>query len=56
MLNPDEVAATRKANLDLFFGLSSAAVEGIGKLAALNGRRSGTRRPTRLIWRRSHSR
>jgi phasin family protein len=36
MLNQDQVAATRKANLDLFFGLSSRAVEGIEKLAALN--------------------
>jgi hypothetical protein len=36
MLNQDQVVATRKANIDLLFGLSSSAVEGIEKLAALN--------------------
>ena len=36
MLNQDQIAATRQANLDLFFGLSSKAVEGVEKLAALN--------------------
>jgi len=36
MLNQDQVAAIRQANLELFFGLSSTAVEGVGKLAALN--------------------
>ncbi|MPW22795.1 phasin family protein [Paraburkholderia sp. CNPSo 3157] len=36
MLTPEQVAATRKANLDLLFELSNKAVEGVGKLAALN--------------------
>ncbi|SDI34492.1 phasin family protein [Paraburkholderia steynii] len=36
MLNQDQIATTRQANLDLFFGLSSKAVEGVEKLAALN--------------------
>ncbi|WP_245254575.1 TIGR01841 family phasin [Paraburkholderia sp. LEh10] len=38
MLNQDQFAATQKANLDLFFGLSSEAVGGVEKLAALNMR------------------
>ncbi|OUL80711.1 TIGR01841 family phasin, partial [Paraburkholderia hospita] len=36
MMNQDQIAATRQANLDLFFGRSSKAVEGVEKLAALN--------------------
>jgi phasin family protein len=36
MLTPEQVAATRKANLDILFGLGEKVVEGIEKLAALN--------------------
>ncbi|OUL75671.1 TIGR01841 family phasin [Paraburkholderia hospita] len=36
MLTQEQIDASRKANLDLFFGLSNKAVEGVGKLAALN--------------------
>lgn len=36
MLTQEQVAETRKANLDLFFDLSNRAVEGVEKLAALN--------------------
>jgi phasin family protein len=36
MLPQEQVAATQKANVDLLSGLSSKAVEGLEKLAALN--------------------
>jgi phasin family protein len=36
MLTPEQVAATRKANLDILFGLGEKVVEGIEKLAELN--------------------
>ena len=36
MLTPKQVAATQKANLDIFFGLTSRLVEGVEKLAQLN--------------------
>ncbi|TCG05062.1 Phasin (PHA-granule associated protein) [Paraburkholderia steynii] len=36
MLTPEQVAATRQANLDLLFGLSNKIVEGVEKLAELN--------------------
>ena len=36
MLTQEQVAETRKANLDRLFNLSNAAVDGVEKLAALN--------------------
>jgi hypothetical protein len=36
MLTPEQVAATRKANLDILFGLGNRVVEGVEKLAELN--------------------
>jgi phasin family protein len=36
MLTQEQIAATRMANLDLLFGLSTKAVEGFERLAALN--------------------
>jgi hypothetical protein len=36
MLTPEQVAATRKANLDILFGLGNKVVEGVEKLAELN--------------------
>src|ERR1700757_3907304 len=36
MLTQEQVAETRKANLDLLFELSNKAVDGVEKLAALN--------------------
>ena len=35
MLTQEQVAETRKANLDLLFDLGNKTVEGVGKLAAL---------------------
>lgn len=36
MLTPEQVAATRKANLDILFALGNKVVEGVEKLAELN--------------------
>jgi phasin family protein len=36
MLTPEQVTATRKANLDILFGLGNKVVEGVEKLAELN--------------------
>ena len=36
MLNTEQFAAANKANLEIFFGLSAKALEGVEQLAALN--------------------